>query len=272
MKKLKWFSYLNDNPKMFDEYFEYYKVAVKTHKLNAPSLDPYLIYDGNNVEVFEFCKSENVQVIEHKCTIHEEVVKHYSVAQPHKVYDALACFLKPEVPLIVKEILKSDDKYVLLTDSDVMFLNDPSEPTEYGIEYIGVSSEFDINLTDFNAGIMYFNVDAMYEDLPKFHECILNNFDKFQVYDQDAFKLFYKDRTTKIPIEYNYKCYWNYSRSVKDIKILHFHGLKPRQYTDALNKKLEPLFLQMLTPCYIEMVGYYNCIKGNYNKFKSNEN
>jgi len=267
MKNLKWFSYLNDNPKMFDEYFEYYRVAVKTHKLNAPNLDPYLIYDGINEDVKKFCERESVTLINHKCTIHDAVVEHYKIAQPNKVHDALACFLKPEVPLIVKEVLKSDDKYVLLTDSDVMFLKDPSEPLEYNIRYIGVSSEFDINLKDFNAGVMYFNVDTMYEDLPNFHKFILSNFDKFQVYDQDAFKLYYKDRTTKLPVEYNYKCYWNYSKNINDVKIIHFHGLKPRQYMDALNKKIkDQLFLQMLTPCYIEMVGQYTFVKNNYDK------
>ena len=31
---------------------------------------------------------------------------------------------------------------------------------------------------------------------------------------------YYNNRTTKLPIEYNYKCYWNYSKSINDIKIL----------------------------------------------------
>lgn len=262
MTKLKWFSYLNDNPKMIDEYLEYYKVALKTQKINAPSLEPYLIYDGENSEVISLCEKNGVKIIYHKSRLEKEVKKHYESKKPHQVYDALACFLKPEVPFIVKEILKNDDKYVLLTDSDVVFMGDPIEPLEYGIEYIGVSSEFDINLSDFNAGVMYFNVENMYKDLPEFYKFIKSNFDKFEVFDQDAFKIFYKNKTTKIPVEYNYKPYWNYTKKKESIKILHFHGLKPKQYHDVMEgRNKNPILVKMLTPFYIEMVGYYNCLK-----------
>lgn len=271
--KIKWFSYLNDNPKMVGEYFDYYKVARLTQKINAPSLEPYLIYDGDRKEVLEFCDENEVNVIKHKSRIHDQVTEHYQKYKPTQVFDALACFLKPEVPLIVKDILKSDDKNSLLTDSDVMFFNDPTELTEYTIKYIGVSSEFDINLSDFNAGVMWFNNDTMYDELDDFQDFIVKNFHNFQVFDQDAYKQFYGKKAQKIPVEYNYKCYWNYQRTVDDIKILHFHGLKPRQYMDSLNgKNNNPLFKNMLTPFYIEMVGYYNCILNIIKKGKNEFN
>jgi lipopolysaccharide biosynthesis glycosyltransferase len=261
-KKLKWFSYLNDNPKMLNEYFEYYKVAVYSQTLNCPSLEPYLIYDGSNEDVISFCERKNIKIINFTPRIKEEIIKHYEVHQPTQVFDALACFLKPYVPLIVKEILKSDDEYVILTDSDVIFFNEPNYTELNKIDYIGVSSEFDINLSDFNAGIMYFNVENMYNDFEDFEKFIVKNFSKFQVFDQDAFKIYYNNRTKKLPIEYNYKCYWNYSKSVNDIKILHFHGLKPYQYMDLLTgKNTNPVLKPMLTPFYIEMVGYYKSLR-----------
>lgn len=261
MEKIKWFCYLNDNPKMLDEYLNYYKVAVKTQQINAPSLIPHLVYDGNNEKVLNFCEKNNIIVIKHQSKIHDKVFEYYQKNKPHQVFDALACFLKPEVPLISKKILKYEDKYVLLTDSDVMFFNDPIELYNHKVSHIGVSSEFDINLSDFNAGIMWFNVDTMCNELDEFENFIVNNFDKFEVFDQDAFKQYYKTKTYKLPIEYNYKSYWGYARNKKEINILHFHGLKPKQYMEVLTgKNTNPVLKPMLTPTYIEMVGYYNAV------------
>lgn len=266
-EKIKWFSYLNDNPKMIDQYFEHYKVAIATQKLNSKDLKPYLIYDGADSKILDFCDKSEIEVIQKTPRIAENVKSYYSIHQPDQVFDALACFLKPEVPLIVKEILRSDDEYVLLTDTDVLFLNDLSDIKTKKVEFVGMSSEFDINLSDTNAGVMWYNVQNMYRDFSEFENFIVNNFSKFKVFDQDAFKIFYNNRIEKLPIEYNYKPYWNFTKPIDQIKIIHFHGLKPWQYMDVLLQKNDNKILKnLLSPFFIEMYGYYNSIKSLIDK------
>jgi hypothetical protein len=94
----------------------------------------------------------------------------------------------------------------------------------------------------------------MLEDYDNFVYFIKINLTKFQVYDQDALKLFYSDRMESFNPEYNYKPYWGHN---DNIKILHFHGPKPTFSEEQLKTFPYP---QLVTPYFKEMSIKFNKI------------
>ena len=85
------------------------------------------------------------------------------------------------------------------------------------------------------------------------------NLSKFQTYDQDAIRFFYKDKVEELNYSYNYKPYWG---NESNIKILHFHGPKPT-FTDEDFKNFP--YPSMVTPFFKEMTDKFNTIYDNYN-------
>ena len=178
--------------------------------LKNTTLTPYLIYDGDN-ELTEI----HCEVIRWKFRFNENLIKHKGLSP------SIAAFIRTEIPTICKHY-NFEDNVVLYCDYDVIFLKDIDVITP---KYIACSSEF--NKTDFknfNTGVMFMNIPNLLTENDNFMTFIDNNMAQMHVWDQTAYNLYYKNRIDILPIEYNWKPYWEWS---DDIKILHFHGLKP---------------------------------------------
>ncbi len=55
--------------------------------------------------------------------------------------------------------------------------------------------------------------------------------------DQGALNTFFKDKMDVLPVEYNWKPYWEYK---KDYYILHFHGSKAHEYQQFFKTRIMP--------------------------------
>lgn len=253
---MKWFSAINThNPKLYKDYIHMYKVAVLTAKQTNPSIEPYLILDGDIDSFIQELIDMGVNVIKHRLTFYDKLVEHYKDDSI-----ALGTFLRIDIPKICYE-LNFENDYILYTDNDVMFIDDVSSLNELSPKYFMCAGEFSQNFTPMgmNAGILWINWREMYNDHSNFVSFIEHNLHKFQVYDQDALKQFYGNRMESFDSSYNYKPYWGESN---DIKILHFHGPKPTFKKSDFNTFPHP---QLITPYFYKMVEKFNEIYDNNN-------
>jgi len=218
---MKWFSGVNThNKELYLDYIDMYTVAVITAKKTNPTIEPFLILDGEIDDIIQDLIDMGVTVIKHTVTFSEKLKSHYK-----ENTIALGAFLRVDIPKICNDLNIQDD-YILYTDNDVMFLDDVSSLYELTPKYFMCAGEFDPNFTPMgmNSGVMWINWRNMYEDYENFVFYIKTNLSKFQVYDQDALKQYYVDKMESFGPEYNYKPYWGPN---DNIKILHFHGPKP---------------------------------------------
>lgn len=246
-----WFSGINkDNQPVYLEYIEMYKKAVISQKYTNPEMIAYLIFDGERDTHIDYLEDTlNVKIIPHKVSFYKELRKFYG-----DNFIAGGAYLRCDIPIIVRDILNLDTEYVLYTDNDVLFLDDVSDLNYLEPNFFNISSEFSKKkYTDINSGVMWINVRNMYDIYPKFKEFIINNFNKFETYDQDAIKIFFKGKMDVLDYRYNYKPYFG---KRNDIKILHFHGPKPQHITSC-RENTHPL-MSLVNDFYYEMVEYYN--------------
>jgi lipopolysaccharide biosynthesis glycosyltransferase len=230
-----------------------YKVAVFTAKNTNPFIEPYLILDGEIDESIEDLIEMGVKIIEHRILFSENLINHYK-----EDTIALGAFLRVDIPKICHD-LKIEDEYILYTDNDVMFINDVSSLNELKPTYFMCAGEFNPTFTPMtmNSGVMWINWRNMYKEYDDFVLFIKFNLHNFQVYDQDALKLFYTSKMESFSPEYNYKPYWGPN---DNIKILHFHGPKPTYTENHLKTYLYPT---LVTPYFKEMTLKFNQILDN---------
>lgn len=249
-----WFSGVNNhNKESYYNYIKMYKVAVLTAKSTNPSIKPILILDGDRDEHIEDLINQGVEVINHKVTFYKELKEHY---KDNTV--AFGAFLRVDIPIICQK-LDIKDNCVLYTDNDIMFISDVSELFENKTETFMCAGEFTKvgKHWDMNSGVMWLNWKFLLSTYNDFVEFIKNNFKKFNVYDQDAYKLFYNKLIERLNYRFNYKPYWG---PFSDIKILHFHGPKPtfmdKDFTNYPYKNL-------VSPFFYEMKDKFNQIYDN---------
>lgn len=250
-----WFSGVNNHNK--DSYFNYikmYKVAVFTAKQTNPNIKPVLILDGDEDDHIRELENLGVQIFKHTSSFFNSLKEHYKDNTT-----AFGAFLRVDIPLICSELSIEDD-YVLYTDNDVMFISDVSGLIEFKSNLIMCCGEFtkQSNFHGMNSGVMWMNWKLLLNFQEDFVNFIKQNLHKFQVYDQDAYKQYFREKLTLLNYEFNYKPYWGHH---DDIKILHFHGPKPTQ----TEKELESFpFKQLITPYFREMCQIFN---ENYDKY-----
>jgi hypothetical protein len=140
-----------------------------------------------------------------------------------------------------------------------MFISDISEITENKPKTFMCAGEFTKigRYMDMNSGVMWLNWRFLQSTYNDFTEFIKNNLSKFQVYDQDAYKIFYNESIDRLNYRFNYKPYWG---NFNDIKILHFHGPKPTFSDDDYSKFP---FKNLITPFFHEMKEKFNEIYDN---------
>lgn len=182
------------------------------------SLLPHMLYDGNVEDAFiQRIKGAGVNVIRHRVSFFDSLEKN-SKPFDNYVRTAAGAFLRTEIPLIEKE-----DDFVIYTDCDVIFNSD------LGLDFLSpelfaCAPEFNQNDFElFNSGVMLMNIPALRRDVSHFLSWISDNHMKID-YDQDAYRVFYANRVSELPVEYNWKPYWGVNANAK---IIHFHGVKP---------------------------------------------
>jgi lipopolysaccharide biosynthesis glycosyltransferase len=239
---MKWFTGLNNhNKSSYDDYIKMYKVAVFSAKKTNPTLEPYLILDGEIDNDIQTLIDLGVNVIKHQVLFYDDVIRHYKDDTV-----ALGVFLRIDIPKICEK-LNISDEYILYTDNDVFFMDDISDLNNLTPKFFAACGEFSPFLSpmNMNSGVMLINWRNMLTEYDLFVEYIVKNF-SINMYDQDPLKKFYNGRITILDPHYNYRTYWGPSNN---IKILHYHGPKPTYNDDKIKNYHHP---GLITPFYFD--------------------
>ena len=239
---MKWFTGLNNHNKTsYNDYIKMYKVAVFSAKKTNPTLEPYLILDGDIDDEIQSLIDLGVNVIKHQVLFYDDVIKHYKDDTV-----ALGVFLRIDIPKICEQ-LRIEDEYILYTDNDVYFMDDVSDLKNLKPTFFAACGEFNPFLSpmNMNSGVMLINWRNMMKEYDVFVKYIVDNF-SVNMYDQDPLKKFYNGPITILDPHYNYRTYWGPNTN---IKILHYHGPKPTDSDDRIKNYTLP---QLITPFYFE--------------------
>ena len=258
MTKINWFCGINKmDENLFADYSKMYEVAVLSAIQTNPNLQPYLIFDGEDYEFEKKMRGLGVTVLKHKCSFSDSIINHYKDERIQSV--ASGTFLRIDIPKICqRENIECD--YYLYTDNDVIFLKNIDDILNLKPKYFSCAGEFSKSFSHFglNAGVMWVNKKQMEDDYEIFVDFIKNNLDKFGVFDQDAYKLFYNGKVEELHYKFNYKPYWDKNN---DISILHFHGPKPT-YSDEDVKIFR--YTNLITDFFFEMREKFHEIYDSY--------
>lgn len=112
------------------------RASVASARKNT-DLEPNFIYDGEDLEFLEELKASGVNVIFHRLSFTEEIIRN---SPNDKMSQAVArgAFLRFDIPLVADP----SDELVLYTDADVMFLEHP-RLQGYFPEFIAAAPQFD---------------------------------------------------------------------------------------------------------------------------------
>ena len=202
------------------------RVAVFSLIRNT-NLVPHLIYDGEKDGFIDEMIDMGVKVIFHRVSFYNKLAER-EFREPGYLSIASGAFLRVEIPKI-----EQDEKYVLYTDCDVMFLGAPEldslKPTIFA-----AAPQFDKTnyRDDMNSGVMLLDVVRMRDELDDFTDYIVSNLtDKAPGFDQYYLRSFFYNRWEELPLTLNWKPYWGKER---EARIVHWHGPKPRAIRDYL--------------------------------------
>jgi len=217
--RMKWFfAYAGDSDEGFKKLI---KVAVISARKNT-NLEPFCIYDGICSDLTIWLEKQGVQIIHHRSRFSERIKEIFG--NDLSARGGRGAMLRVEIPQILFE-KKIKDKYILYTDCDVMFVGNVENLFFIRPKYFACAPEIDPdNWENFNTGVMLMNVGNLYKTYEEFASFIRKHLKKGWCWDQTAYNLFYKNKNSKLPKEYNWKPYWGDSPKKK---IIHFHGLKP---------------------------------------------
>jgi len=240
---MKWVIALNEPCEGFEKhskkYEQFAKIAVYSAKINAPNLEPILIYNGRPNYFTSEMKSLGAQVIHHQLSF-ENVVMNADERDDHWKQTAKGAFLRLDIP----EIIESDET-ILYSDTDVIFLKDPSN---YNLRtnLIALSTEFDINdFNKVNTGTMLINLREARKIFPLVIKQTIQNINIIPDYDQGAIQIFLNQQWDRLHQYMNWKPYWGIN---ENSIIVHFHGPKPSDF-DIENEKLlneAPIYKSLL--------------------------
>jgi hypothetical protein len=151
-------------------------------------------------------------------------------ALPHLVdHSGYGPYMRLFLSDALKLLMKNEDvsrKYVLYTDNDVLFLEDPvPHLMEVSTKFIAIGPELRPEKMD-NSGVLWVNMEGW-----KTHEDRLFGLAKsknwnFIAYDQGLLLEYFVNGglATQLPSRFNHKIYWG---SKDDAVIVHFHAMKP---------------------------------------------
>ncbi len=229
---MKWYFASNN---LSPDYIYMIKAAVRSALKNT-TLEPHFIYDGTPDALTEWLERKGVQVIYHRVSFYDQLEGFYP---PERLKMASGAFLRCDIPL-----LETTEDLVLYTDCDVLFLKEIDleklpRPTQLACAPETRKTDWSI----LNTGIMLMNLPALRKTHAEFKVFIEENLPTLDTFDQTAYNLFYTGQNTPLPLEWNWKPYWGQN---PDAKIIHFHGPKPHDLINILNRNPVPEIYQPL--------------------------
>lgn len=225
--------------------------------LKNTEFDIYVIFDGKKEELN---LPKEVTIIEHRhrCyDVFEKSPRKNSI--PDFMNIAPGAFLRTEIPYLCKTLGFSDD-FILYTDYDVLFnKQDYSDLNTIYPEYFAACTEFNKNdWSVINTGVMLMNINSFYKEDQLILDYIKNNFEILDVWDQSLYNNLYRNKVTRLALEYNWKTYWGVNENAK---IIHFHGAKPLS-VEPEERKNKPL-IKYLREYNLKAYNHYNQIWEN---------
>lgn len=222
---MKWIFALNEPTEELVNHgkkYEYLaKIAVHSAKMHAPSLEPILLYNGQENEFTRELCQQGVEIVFHKLSFEAEIEACNSRDNLWR-QTAKGAMLRLDIPQII-----DSDEVVLYTDTDVLFLQDP---TKYSLftNFIAVAPEFDISdFSKINTGSMLINLKEARVRFKALIEWTVQNLHIIPDYDQGAIRAFFNGHWDRLDPVMNWKPYWGMNENAI---ILHFHGPKPSDF------------------------------------------
>lgn len=255
---MKWFTATNETSLRDPKFFELLQVAVTSLRENT-SLDPYVLYEGEECPATKWLHDQGVTIVPTRLTFYDEL-REFMLPDYQEFH--IACragaFLRTELTPSIREF-GIDDQYVFYTDCDVVFASDIQldncRPKYFAASGNKVGGRTRLKIGGhyhINSGVMLMNVDAMRGRYEEFKKFVMSNglgmkrpSDPFMqknlfMSDQVALNLFYRGKITRLAPEYN----WNPAQGINSAaKVIHFNGLKWNQWDDFCNHSLPPELL-----------------------------
>ena len=236
---MKWYFALNAASLDKDSHYGWCVDVAVLSALQHTSLHPHLLFDGKSCAFTDRLQRLGVTVVFHRSSLFDAI----NLARPGDTdWQTIAhgAFLRIDIPQ-----LDAESGFVLYTDCDVMF---QQEPTLAGIEprYFAVAPEFVIgDYVNMNTGVMVINLAGMRSIAGEFDGFIRSGLADFPAYDQGALREFFSGKYDHLPEKLNWKPYWGNN---PDAEIIHFHGPKPPHARRMLSgdlTDLPPVLVQM---------------------------
>ena len=260
---MKWFMTTNESSLGNKSFFKLLQVAVVSAQKNT-RLIPHLVYDGTEKpRELKWLKDRGVTIVPFHSPLREPIAEFVRQSAASDLVDVrTGAYLKTEIPEAIKQY-GLNDKYVLYTDCDVVFVKDfdlrKAEPrflSAFGQKEGGRTRFHFGGWIHYNTGVMLFNVDAMHEETGRFRDFVLENgrgirrpnsqfwHKNLFLSDQVAVNLFYRRMIDWLQELYN----WNPLRGInKKAVVIHFNGLKWSQWEDFLESRLTPPRMEKFT-------------------------
>jgi lipopolysaccharide biosynthesis glycosyltransferase len=230
---MKWFFCLNDGGKQFD----LAKAAISSALANT-KLEPVCVYDGTNDKVISWMEECGIPVIRHRSVMFEKACEVYGIDKEalHASF-VTGAWMRIDIPLL------TDEEYVLYTDTDVLFLGDCKELEDVKPELLGVVCDFNpLNNFNINSGVLLMNARNLRRQHSDFVNYTYKNMKStWTTCDQIAYEEYYAHRSMRLPIEFNWKAFWEPDHAVwnpdirvercRTVQIVHFTGTKPYDKT-----------------------------------------
>jgi hypothetical protein len=224
---MKWF-FAVDEAGGLKETGELAKLAVQS-AFAAGGLEPALLYHGAPTAFTAWMEQHGVRVI----YAAPDIVALIRAAEKAGTFRAhsVGHWLRIIIPLI-----EPQEKYVLYTDCDVLFLR-PYPWAEIRPKIFAAGPEFTPdNWNYFNSGVMVLNVPSMKATFAEFTAHIRARIEdgRFQDYnDQRALNDAYRGHWDRLDPRLNWKPYWDFNPGAA---LLHFHGPKFSQIEAIANR------------------------------------
>lgn len=240
---------------------------IKSGKHNLSEIPFYCLYDGNDDIYMSKLNNLNVNLIQTKVSIINDINKSKNLSEGEKKI-ASGAYLRIDIGRH-----SSNYKCVLYVDCDVIFVkNIINDNFEYfNNDYIFAScSENNWNYKEYlNTGVMLINLDEYKKHYNNFIKFIVERDFKFPAYDQGAINDYFKGKFYHLDNNYNYKPYWIRKHDFKNAKIIHYHGLKPYFLEDIVkNKEQSFIYINKV----IELIDLINIWGGIDNLIYDSEN
>jgi len=227
---------LNEDSAGFDRYAEMLQTAVVSARANT-SLRTYVIYDGQPNWLTEWLEGAGVTVVPCRSRFLAELQEMSQRTGRISAWRVgSGAMLRIELPELFTR-LEIADPYILYTDVDVLFLQDPV-PVLEGMRprHFAVAPEREPeNYVTMNTGVMLMNTARLARDTDRFVAFVRANLEDMSKagWDQGAYRAYYGPhrphqlrpaRWDRLQPELNWKPYWGHDEGAV---IVHFHGPKP---------------------------------------------